>query len=246
LEALLFQANRSFQTLCARLEAHHRAAGKLRFALELESSARVERTVMLPEPLASPAALLRPLHTIFETLRVSSGIIALELELEPVLPMAAQREWLGRQLRQPSRWPDTLARLEALLGTGRVGIPEREDSHRPDAFRLRPPSGEAPAACEESRISEASPLPLRRFRPPLNVAVASSGSRARPQPLALLTGPHAGAIARARGPFPLSGAWWDSGASWRRLEWDIELENRHLFRLVLIPPDQWQLDGAYV
>lgn len=244
LEALIFQANRVFQTLCARLETHHRAAGRIRFALAFEASDPMERALVLPEPLSSPAALLRPLHTIFESLRVPSGIVAMELELEPVLPLAAQREWLGRQLRQPARWPDTLARLEALLGPGRVGIPQPDDSHRPDAFHLRPASGGA-IATPEDRTFAAAPLPLRRFRPPLEVAVASSGPHSRPQPLALLTGPHPGPIIGLRGPFPLSGDWWNPGGAWRRLEWDIELESRHLFRLVHVPPDRWQLEGAY-
>ena len=242
LEALIFRSNRMLQTLCARLEANHRAAGTLRFALSFESSERMERTLVLPEPLSSSAAILRPLHTALETLRVPSGIIAMELELNPVLPLAAQREYIGRQLRQPARWPDTLARLDALLGPGRVGIPQPEDNHRPDAFKLRPVSGDSTTG-SKPRHFPTSPLPLRRFRPPLDVAVASSAHDSRPQ--ALLTGPHPGPITGLRGPFPLSGDWWKSGDAWQRLEWDIELDHRHLFRLVHVPPDQWLLDGAY-
>lgn len=244
LEALIFQSNRMLQTLCARLKASHRAAGTLRFALSFESSARMERTLVFPEPLSSPAAILRPLHTALETLRAPSGIIAMELELKPVLPRAAQREWLGRQLRQPTRWPDTLARLNALLGPDRVGIPQPEDSHRSDAFSLHPASGDS-IPVSKSRHFPTSPLPLRRYRPPLEVAVASSAHGSLPQPLALLTGPHPGPITGLRGPFPLSGNWWKSSGAWQRLEWDIELNHRHLFRLVHVPPDQWLLDGAY-
>jgi protein ImuB len=244
LEALLFQANRAFITICARLEANHLAAETIRFELSIESSDPIRRTLVLPEPLRSPAALLRPLHTVFETLRVPSGIVALELELEPVRPLSAQKEWLGRQLRQPERWADTLARLEALLGPGRVGIPEPEDSHRPDDFRLRP-ALEKCGTPPEDAVSPACPLPLRRFRPPLEVAVASTEDGSRPRPMALLTGPHPGPIRRLRGPFPVSGDWWSAENAWRRLEWDIELESSHLFRLVLLPPDRWQLDGAY-
>ncbi len=244
LEALLFLVNRGLQTLCTRLEANHRAASKIRFSLALESGGPMERTLLLPEPLSTPAALLRPLHTMFETLRVPAEIVAMKLELEPVVPLAAQREWLGRQLRQPARWPDTLARLEALLGPGRVGIPCPADSHRPDDFSLHPASGGAPSV-REDRTSAASPLPLRRFRPPLEVAVASTGSHSRLRPLALLTGPHPGLITGLRGPFPLSGDWWNPGRAWQRIEWDIELEKRHLFRLAFLPPNHWQLDGAY-
>ena len=245
LEPLIFQANRIFQTLCARLESKHLAAGALKFKLSFESSESITRSVVLPEPQKSPAALLGPLQAAFETLRVASGIVALELELEPVRPLAAQREWLGRQLRQPARWADTLVRLEALLGPGRVGIAQPEDSYRPDAFRLRPALATGGERAVESQVFPASPLPLRRFRPPLEVAVASTDSASRPRPLALLSGPHAGPIRRLRGPFPISGDWWSAGSAWRRLEWDIELESRQMFRLVHFPPERWQLDGAY-
>ncbi len=243
LEALLFQASRAFQTLCARLNANHRAAGIIRFNLLFESYDPISRSIVLPKPLNTPAALLRPLHTVFESLSVPSAIAALELELEPVLPLAAQREWLGRQLRHPERWPDTLARLETLLGPGQVGIPVPEDNHRPDTFRLHPASGPA-IPLREPHEPSPSPLPLRRFRPPLEVAVASSTGGNR-RPLALLTGPHPGAITGLRGPFLLSGDWWNPGGKWRRIEWDVEMENRHLFRLVLLPPDRWLLDGVY-
>jgi protein ImuB len=244
LEPLMFQANRIFQRLCSRLISNHLAAGKIRFKLSLESTGSIQRSMVLPEPLGSPESLLRPLHTVFESLRVPSAIVGLELELEPVRPLSAQKEWLGRQIRQPERWADTLARLEALLGPGRVGIPHPEDSHRPDAFHLRPALEQAETAAGEA-FPAACPLPLRRFRPPLEVAVAHTGRISRPRPQALLTGPHPGPIRRLRGPFPVSGDWWSPGTAWRRLEWDIELESRHLYRLVLLPPDQWLLDGAY-
>jgi len=244
LETLIFQANRALQTICARLEASHLAAGRIRFVLSFESSDPIEKILVLPEPKKSPAALLRLLHTVFETLRTPSGIVAFELELEPVRSMSAQREWLGRQLRQPGRWADTLARLEGLLGPGRAGIPQPEDSHRPDAFRLCPASKNGGTQSGNPDSATYS-LPLRRFRPPLEVAVASTVCSSHPRPRALLSGPHPGAIRRSHGPFPMSGDWWSPDSSWQRLEWDIELESRHLLRLVLLPPDRWQLDGAY-
>jgi protein ImuB len=242
MEALVFQSHRILQTLCSRLQALHLAAARIGLKLWLESHDPVIRQIHLPEPRVDPAALLAPLHTLLETLQVSSAVTALELTLEPVRPAAAQREWLGRQLSQPDRWPDTLARLEALLGHGRVGIPQPAPGHRPDDFEVRPLSlppvfvADCPPDCD---------LPLRRFRPPLEVAVASTGRGLAIRPLALLTGPHAGGIRRAHGPFALSGDWWSPEAVWQRLEWDIEMENRCLLRLARPTPGRWFLDGCY-
>jgi protein ImuB len=242
LEALVFQANRILQTLCSRLQALHLAATSIGLKLLLESHDSVIRRIQLPEPLVVPAALLAPLHTLLETLQVPSAVTALELALEPIRPTAAQREWLGRQLSQPDRWPDTLARLEGLLGHGRVGIPQSAPGHRPDDFEVFPLS--SPPALVADR-PPACDLPLRRFRPPLEVAVASTGRGLAIRPLALLTGPHAGNIRRADGPFALSGDWWSAVAVWQRLEWDIEMENRCLLRLARSAPDHWFLDGCY-
>jgi protein ImuB len=242
LEALVFQANRMLHTLTSRLRALHMAAISVGLKLSLESNAPIIRRIAMPEPRVDPAALLAPLHTLLETLRASSAVTALELDLEPVKPAAAQREWLGRQLSQPARWPDTLARLEGLLGHGRVGIPQPSPGHRPDDFEVHPVSSPPVAVADRPPTCD---VPLRRFRPPLEVAVASTGRGMATRPLALLTGPHAGNIRRADGPFALSGDWWSPGAAWHRLEWDIEMETRHLLRLARPVPDQWFLDGCY-
>jgi hypothetical protein len=90
-----------------------------------------------------------------------------------------------------------------------------------------------------------SPLPLRRFRPPLEIVVASEMLGNRPRPLALLTGPHCGPVLEQRGPFSNSGHAWDPDHTWQRLEWDIRVERAPLLRLVLQPGDRWQLDGSY-
>lgn len=244
LEALIFQLNRMLQTLCSRLIASHLAAASIRLELSFESGESLHRTLSLPEPRRSPGSLLSPLQTMLESFQAPSGITSVRLELEPVRASAAQREWLGRQLSQPERWPDTLARLQGLLGEGRVGIPRPVEGHRPDDFEVLPLTTEGGRASCTGELP-ASALPLRRFRPPLKIAVAHTGQGLGVRPLALLTGPHAGPIRRARGPFPSSGDWWHPESGWRRIEWDIELESRGLFRLSLLPADDWRMEGEY-
>jgi protein ImuB len=217
LEALLFQANRMLQELCSRLRCQYLAAASVRFQLDFETIEPYTRTLVLPEPSVSPAVILRPLHAVFETLRLAEPVVRLDLELEATQPGAGQREYLGRQIDQPERWADTLSRLEALLGPGRVGIAQVESSHRPDAFQVHPLSA-SPAAPAETASLPATPL---------------------------LSGPHPGPITKRRGPYPMSGDWWNPQSVWQRLEWDIEMENHHLLRLAFLPPDQWQLEGRY-
>jgi hypothetical protein len=50
-------------------------------------------------------------------------------------------------------------------------------------------------------------------------------------------------IIEQRGPYLLSGNWWDE-KSWRRAEWDLQLQNAELVRAHQ-HDGVWKLDGIY-
>jgi hypothetical protein len=75
------------------------------------------------------------------------------------------------------------------------------------------------------------------------VRVASEKRGRHLQPLALLSGPHQGTIQDFRGPFPLSGAWWES--PWQQSEWDVALPKNLLLQITYTPPHDWHLTGIY-
>ncbi len=244
LESLVFALKRLLHTLAARLAARHLAAARLDLRLELESAAAVSRQLRLPEAQTTVGGMLAPLQAWLESLQLEAAVRGLHLDATATFATSAQREWFGRSLPQPERWAETLAKLDALLGPGQVGIPVPPASHKPDAFTLHPAAGAAggfPAA----GFRPTAAVPLRRYRPPCDIAVASESRDGRPQPLALLSGPHPGRIVDWRGPFPVSGNWWEPAAAWQRLEWDVQLESGHLLRLVYQTPELWQLDGIY-
>lgn len=238
-EALVFIFKRLLQVLGSRLAARHLAASVLEIRLRLEDG-EMQREIHLPEPLGDPVALLQPLQTLAESLVLPSPVIGIELDATTAFPLSRQSDWTRRQLPRPEQWADTLARLEGLLGNGRVGIPSPLESARPDAFELRAnPISAAP-------LPPVCSVPLRRFRPPVKIAVAfESLPNKQPRPLALLTGPHPGEVREQRGPFPTSGDGWEPGRSWQRLEWDVKIDRAPLLRLVFQPDDHWQLDGIY-
>ena len=239
LDPLVFALKRLLHTLAGRLGARHLAAGSLHFRLVLETGGELARRVRLPEPQTAVEGMLSPLQTLLESLRLDAAVVTLQLDAETTFATAAQREWFGRHLPQPERWAETLAKLEAMLGSGRVGIPVPPESFRPDAFTLHPAAPSAPS------VRPDCPVPLHRFRPPREIAVAYESRDRQPWPLALLNGPHPGEIIARRGPFPASGTWWDPADAWQRLEWDVQLASRHLLRLVFQTPDRWQLEGIY-
>ncbi len=244
LDPVIFALKRLLHALAGRLASRSLAAGLLDLRVVLESGAEVARRVRLPDPQTAVEGMLSPLQTWLESLRLDAPVIALELDAEATFADESQRDWLRRELPHPARWAETLAKLEALLGPGRVGIPVPADSHAPDAFALRPAVVNAPPVPVRTD-RPACPVPLQRYRPPYPVAVAHEWIDRKPRPLALLNGPHPGAIIDRRGPFPASGSWWEPSTAWQRLEWDIQTESRHLLRLVFETPDRWQLEGIY-
>ncbi len=245
LDPMIFSLKRLLHTLAGRLASRALAAGLLDLRLILESGEEVTRRIRLPDPQTAVEGMLSPLQTWLDSLRLEAGVVAMELDAEATFADSSQREWFGRQLPHPERWAETLAQLEALLGPGRVGIPVPGDSHAPDAFILRPAGAKHSEAFPPRADRPDCPVPLTRYRPPRPVVVAHEWIDRRPVPLALLTGSHPGEIIARRGPFPASGAWWEPPDGWQRLEWDIQIESRHLLRLVLETPDRWQLEGIY-
>lgn len=244
-EPLLFTAKRLLHALSARVAASYLAVATLSLTLHLESGGKMERTIRLPEPLVDAAELLRPLQTYLENLQLEAPVTGMDLDATTTPPNPMQREWLGRQLPNPSRWADTLARVEALVGRGNIGIPFSENTHRPDIFRMLPPQDPLPSLPAGTPSAVSCAFPLQRFRPPEAVAVASTLRGKLALPMAILTGRHKGEVTARQGPFPLSGGWWDEGAAWHSIGWDIELNGRFM-RLAFTPPESWRIEGIYL
>jgi hypothetical protein len=80
---------------------------------------------------------------------------------------------------------------------------------------------------------------LRRFRPNVSASVLLDEE----EPVHVRSADVRGKIIVQRGPFLISGNWWDE-KSWARAEWDLELEDG---KLVLAHQSQgtWKLDGIY-
>ena len=82
-------------------------------------------------------------------------------------------------------------------------------------------------------------LPLRRFRPPFPAQV----QLVHHQPAYVASEKINGRVMDALGPYRLSGDWWED-ARWSGEEWDIELADHSLWRLVR-NGDNWLLEGCY-
>jgi protein ImuB len=194
------------------------------------------------------------LQTHLENFRSEHPIVGVALSAEPIKSAGEQFGLFETTLRNPHQLSETLARLTALLGGDRIGTPVLEETHRPDAFRMQPfswavvsassavarakedvPSGETPHALKTAHATAA----LRRFRP----AVSASVLQDENTPAHVRSGEMSGKIIDERGPYFLSGNWWDE-KSWSRAEWDLQLKSGELLR-AHERDGVWKIDGVY-
>ena len=254
-EPLLFMLRRFLEQLAVRLAAIYLVAKELTLRITFANSRQdepavagkqsYERVFKIPQPTNDVDLLFRMLQTHLENFRSEHPIVAVALSAEPIKPAWEQFGLFETTLRNPHQLSETLARLTALLGSDRIGTPVLEETHRPDAFRMQPfrwdivesavPSGQSFDALRTAHATAA----LRRFRP----AVSASVLQDEDTPSHVRSAEMSGKIIDERGPYFLSGNWWDE-KSWARAEWDLQLQNGELVR-AHERDGVWKIDGVY-
>lgn len=239
LEPLLFVLRRLLDRLLLELDNAMFAAGAVRLELTTEDEGTQTREIRLPEPTTQAELIFRALHTYLENLRTDAAIQAVAVELVPVRPLARQQGIFDSSLRDVHGFTDTLARAMAVVGTERVGTPVCLDTHADDAVRLEPPAVALPEPAPPAPVPPHG-LALRRCRPPRAATVELTEGR----PTFVWTETTRGAVAAHRGPWIGAGDWWEAARSWQRLEWDVELADGGIYRLVHTLAG-WFVDGEY-
>jgi protein ImuB len=244
LEPLLFMLKRFVEQLSRRLEVIYLVVGELHLRIGLQTGQPYEHTFRVPAPTCDVETLFRMLHTHLENVRTEAPIISLTLAAKPCRAGNHQFGLFEVALRDPNQFHETLARLTGLLGPDRAGTPRLEQSHRPDAFKMESPNFEPDERGKQLLKSEISNLKfkvlgpaLRRFRPPIHATVEMRNNK----PVLMHSPQFTGPIKEARGPWRISGNWWENG--WGRDEWDIETSTGDLFRLAQ-QNDAWTIEGA--
>lgn len=235
LEPLAFLLARLLNGLATRLATRALATDELRLRLGLENRATHERTLRLPVPSLDSKAFLKLLQLDLAAHPPAAPVVHVWLGTNPVKPRAAQGGLFLPAVPEPVKLELTLARIQAIVGEGRVGSPELLDTHRPEAFRMAAFGRSAPTRPR----TRSTCLALRLFRPPRPARVALSVGR----PAAVSAPGIHGKIVDLAGPWRTSGDWWTT-APWSRDAWDIALAGGALYRLYC-DPGGWFVEGSY-
>lgn len=232
LEPLLFVIAPLVNELMELLARQGLAAHRVTLGLVLENQSEHLRTLEFPVPIRDPKILLKQLQFDLETHPPRAAILAVQVHLSPGEPRVLQHGLFVPQVPAPEKLQLTLARLTALLGEGNVGSPELLETHRPDAYVMRPFSPETPAC---PAPPAAFRFAFRYYRPAPAAQVRVRAER----PVSV----NAKDVLVAAGPWRVSGGWW-TDIPWSREEWDVELSNGGLYRIYTIS-SRWFLEGIY-
>jgi protein ImuB len=226
LEPLFFILRRFLERLTLRIESIYLLIAELHLRLTLEDGEKIVRILQIPAPTRDVEMLFGIAAQYLETLQTKAPVTGFHLQAKPSRPAGHQFDLFQGGLKDPNRFFQTLARLAALVGNEKVGIPQRIDTHRPDSLQmLMPELGWSRKNHPKSRHPKTGPG-LRRYRPGMAVRVELNDGK----PVLLQSNLIAGRILETRGPWKLSGNWWDR-TLWETKEWDVALDNGGLYRI---------------
>jgi protein ImuB len=262
-EPLLFILRRFLERLSLRMESIYLLIAELRLMLTLENGEKIGRILQIPAPTRDVDTLFGIAAQYLETLQTTAPVSSFHLEVMPSRPAGHQFDLFQGGLKDPNRFFQTLARLAALVGNEKVGIPQIIDTHQPDSLQmLMPELGWSRQNVKKSGRPKTGPG-LRRYRPGIAACVELNDGR----PVLMQSSLISGRIMEARGPWKLSGNWWDR-TRWETKEWDVALDNGGLYRIaqkttnfsegqrkttdlnahrsrLLALQDQWEIVGVY-
>jgi protein ImuB len=151
----------------------------------------------------------------------------------------------------PAELGRTLAELEALCGSGRIGAPALADDHRPESFQLGPfkpspadaaPSQPAADPLAGDRPTDHPALAIRALRPPVTAQVRV----ARGRPESVRSAIANGRILCLSGPWRTTGGWWTPEERFAYDSFDIQTSDGTVSRLRLDRVRKiWQIDAVY-
>ena len=241
LEPLSFLLGRLLNQLSARLTARALAASTIQIRFELEPSFEkaletrkevvrqkllpgvFERELQLPVPMRDATLLLKLVRLRLQANPPAAGITKIRLTAEAARPRSTQNGLFLPNFLDAEKLELTLARIANVVGESNVGIAECLDTHRPDAFHVKPfvnttvRDDEEKSSVVES-VSAWTAMSCRIFRPPLAAQVEWEGEK----PARLFFAGMRGEVVAAAGPWKTAGEWWREDA-WQQEEWDLEL-----------------------
>jgi protein ImuB len=239
LEPLLFLLSSILHELTESMRRRSLAANRVELVLELDNKSVHRRVLEFGLPCSDAKMLLKLLQLDLEAHPAAAEVVALRMELHPTPPQVLQHGLFLSSSPEPQKLQIVAARLSGLVGEGNVGSPTLLNTHRPDAFAIRP---FRPVSALPQKIPlRGMHLAFRVFRPALKAEVRWKHD----QPAEVKSSGVRGVVCTAAGPWHSSGDWW-SEERWSREEWDVDLSDGGVYRIYCrLDSRCWFVEGFY-
>ena len=246
LEPLRFVLQGLLSRLLARLATRQLACNEITLTLELSGGGRDVRRVGAAAATLDLRVLIQLLSRALETHPPAATVEGACLATEGSALRGDQLDLFRPAGPAPAELGRTLAELEALCGSGRIGAPAVANSHRPEMFRLGPfeptPASAVPPEPGSHRPGGDPALAVRAIRPPVTAQVRV----ARGRPESVRSAIANGRVLRLSGPWRTTGGWWAPEERFAYDSFDVQTSDGTVSRLRLDHVRKiWQIDAVY-
>ena len=261
LEPLSFVLRGMLARLAERLTLRGLASGPIDLQLDLCGGGRDHRRIGVAAPTRDHRVLLRLVTRDLEAHPPEAPIEGIAVSTEGRVPRSDQLDLFRTPGPDPAALDRTLAELESLCGPGKVGAPAVVDDNHPNAFELKPFSGNPSSGNSSSgnaasdnaglqngiskqavAASAGASLVVRALRPPVLAEVQVQDGR----PRAIRSAVASGRVVNVAGPWRTTGRWWADEGRFALDHFDVQVSDGTILRLCFdwVHRD-WQIDAIY-
>ena len=246
LEPLSFVLRGMLARLAERLLLRGLASGPIDLELDLCGGGRDHRRIGVAAPTRDHRVLLRLVTQALEAHPPEAPIEGIAVSTEGRVPRSDQLDLFRNPGPDPAALDRTLAELESLCGPGKVGAPAVVDDNHPNAFELRPFSGNTSLqnSISKKRVvdSDGTSLVVRALRPPVLAEVQIQDGC----PCVIRSAVACGRIINVAGPWRTTGCWWADEGRFALDHFDVQVSDGTILRLCFdwVHRD-WQIDAIY-
>jgi protein ImuB len=236
-EQLIFLLNHGFEKLFAEIDSYGLSVEHLDIDLKLR-----DRSTKLYKIMTSFPTLERIFWLKLVNLRISLDPPEAEIDAVGVTahftkPRPSQRGLYAVSRPEPESLLLTVNKLKKLAGEDNVGLPVILDQQSAEPFILDPDL--MPRGTEHINVEPRRPsLSFVYYRPPQHANVIYRDGRL----VFIRTKYFDGYVTEYSGVWKRNSTWWDK--PWKTLEWDVEIEDRGIYRLCKAN-NEWFLLGEY-
>lgn len=238
-EQLIFLLNHGFEKLFTEIAGHGLSTEQLDIEFQLTNKSSKQYEIKTSFPTLERAFWLKLINLRISLDPPEADIAAVCVTAHFTKPRSAQRGLYAASRPEPESLLLTVNKLKKLVGEENVGLPVVLDHRLAEPFVLDPeglPKGIESIKTEN--LLRAPSLAFTFYRPAQRADVIYRDGRL----VFVRTRYFDGYVTEYSGVWRGNSTWWDR--SWKTQEWDVEIENRGIYRLAKANKE-WFLVGEY-